>query len=374
MGSALRAIREQVVVITGASSGIGRETALQFASRGASVLPIARSREGLESLKQEIERMGGMAHPLVADVSEWQHVKEAADEAVDRFGRIDTWVNNAAVSLYANVEDAGVEEIRRVVDVILMGQIHGMKAALPHLKRQGRGAIINVASALAKRSVPLQAAYCAAKHGVKGFTESLRLELEHEKSGVSVTLILPSSVNTPLFEHARSYMGVEPKPLPPVYEARAVAEAILFAAEHPRREITVGGAGKLLDLLERASPQAADSYMLRRSKAFKGQQTKRPDDRRDNLFQPIEGIARVTGEFGSKSKSVSAYTRNLEYYPGRQRILTGALAASTLALVPVVGAGVASRRAGRHEHVAGRREGQSRGAAVREGDLIDGAR
>jgi short-subunit dehydrogenase len=352
MGSTrLRPLHEQVVVITGASSGIGRETALQFAEHGAAVVPIARNDDALATLKQEIERLGGRAHPISADVSDWKQVSEAADEAADRFGRIDTWVNNAAVSLYAAVEQAGVEEMRRVVDVILMGQIHGMKAALPHLKREGRGAIINVASALAKRSVPLQAAYCAAKHGVKGFSESLRLELEHEKSDISVTLILPSSVNTPLFEHARSKIGTAPRPIPPVYEPRAVAETILFAAEHPRREITVGGAGEMLELLERLNPKLADAYMLNRQRAFKQQKTGEPDDARDNLFEPMEGTGRATGQFGRKSKSISGYTRMLGQHPRRKRLVAAAVAGGLAAgfglAVRVLGAALSDRSHGR---------------------------
>jgi NAD(P)-dependent dehydrogenase (short-subunit alcohol dehydrogenase family) len=332
MGSThLRPLHQQVVVITGASSGIGRETALRFAEHGAAVVPIARSDDALATLKQEIERVGGRAEPITADVTDWEQVKRAAEEAVRRFGRLDTWVNNAAVSLYATVEDAGIDEIRRVVDVILMGQIHGMKAALPHLKRQGRGAIINVASVLARRSVPLQAAYCAAKHAVKGFTESLRLELEHENSGISVTLILPSSINTPLFEHARSKIGTAPRPIPPVYEPRAVAEAILFAAQHPRREITVGGAGEILELLERLDPRLADAFMLRRGNAFKQQKTGRPDDARDNLYEPMEGTGRTTGRFGEKSKSVSSYTRWLGQHPGRERLVTVTVAGGVAA-------------------------------------------
>jgi NAD(P)-dependent dehydrogenase (short-subunit alcohol dehydrogenase family) len=250
----LRPISEQVVVITGASSGIGRETAIQFGQQGASVVLAARNETALREVEKEVERLGGQPQVVVTDVAEWEQVKRLAREAIERFGRIDTWVNNAAASEYATIEEMTVEEIERQIQVILMSQIYGMKAALPHLKRQGQGTIINNASGLAKRSVPLQGAYCAAKHGIKGFTDTLRMELEHERSGVNVTLLMPSSINTPLFDHARSKLGVEPMPIPPVYEPRVVAEAILFAAEHPRRDIVVGGAGKMLDVMERISP------------------------------------------------------------------------------------------------------------------------
>ena len=320
----LKPLHEQVVVITGGSSGIGREAAMLFAENGAAVVPLARGREALETLAVAIERMGGTAHPVVADVSDWDAMRRAADDVVERFGRIDTWVNNAAASLYGTVEDSSVEEIHRVVDVILMGQVHGVKAALPHLQRQGRGAIINVASALALRSVPLQAAYCAAKHGVKGFTESLRLELERDAPGVSVTLIVPSSINTPLFDHARSKLGVRPKPLPPVYEPRVVAQAIVYAATARRREITVGGAGKMLDALERLEPRLADAYLRGPGNAFEQQKTDAPDHGRDNLFAPVDGPGSTTGRFGTGSKSRSMYTRLLEEQPGRKGVLAAA--------------------------------------------------
>jgi short-subunit dehydrogenase len=319
-----RPIHEQVVVITGASSGIGRETALEFGHRGASVVLAARNEEALVEVARQVERLGGEAHAVVTDVAEWEQVKRLAQGAAARFGRIDTWVNNAATSAYATVEEMTVEEIERMIQVILMGQIYGVKAALPHMKRQGQGTIINVASALAKRSVPLQSAYCAAKHGIKGFTESLRLELEQEGSGVNVTLILPSSINTPLFTHARSKMDVKPQPIPPIYEPRVVAEAIIFAAEHPRREITVGGGGKMLETLERISPSLADKYMLQGSRGFEQQKTSQPDDRTDNLFEPMPGRGKVTGEFGERSKSVSLYTRHLEQHPNRKRLLSAA--------------------------------------------------
>jgi short-subunit dehydrogenase len=330
-------LQEQVLVVTGASTGIGRETAIELGNQGASVVLAARNQQALDEAAREVERLGGTAHVVVTDVADWPQVERLAQEAVDRFGRIDTWVNNAAVSEYATVEQMSVEEIQRVIQVILMGQIHGMKAALPPMIGQGQGTIINVASALAKRSVPLQSAYCAAKHGIKGFSESLRMELEHEHPGVQVTLILPSSVNTPLFAHARSKLGVFPKPMPPVYEPRAVAEAILFAAEHPRREIVVGGAGKLLEIGETISPPLVDWYMTRKGKMFKQQQTQQPDDGHDNLYEPMGGHGSTTGEFGTQSKSTSVYTRYFEYHPTRKRVLTSASVATGLLLLRRVG-------------------------------------
>ncbi len=314
----LRPIHEQVVVITGASSGIGRATALQFAARGASVVAIARNEDALDTLVAEIERRGGVAHAVVADVADWPQVEAAAASVVERFGRIDTWVNDAGIALYATVEAAEVEEMRRVIDVNLMGPIHGVKAALPYLKGERRGAIINVASVLATRSVPLQAAYCAAKHGVKGFTESLRGELARSHSGISVTLILPSSIDTPLFAHARSKLGVQPRPIPPVYDARVVADAIVYAAEHRLRTITVGGGGKALELVQRISPKLADVFLRLGGRGFKAQKTDRPADGRDNLFEPMSELGRVEGSAGARARSTSPYTETFEYHPERK--------------------------------------------------------
>jgi short-subunit dehydrogenase len=319
-----RPIRDQIVVITGASSGIGRETALMFGERGATVVLAARNETALASVAKEVERIGGRASAVVTDVARWEQVARLARQAAERFGRIDTWVNNAGVSAYATVEELTVAEIERVIQVNLLGEIYGMKAALPYLKRQGHGTIINVASALAERAVPLQAAYCASKHGIKGFTEALRLELAREQSGITVTLIEPSSINTPLFTHARSKMGVAPMPIPPIYEPRVVAEAILFAAEHSRRTIVAGGAGKLITVMQRISPVLLDRYMLQGDRMVKAQKTDRPDDGRDNLDAPMPGNGRTTGDFGEQAKAVSPYTRSLEQYPNRVRALLGA--------------------------------------------------
>src|SRR5918995_5287329 len=254
-----RSLSEQVIVLTGASSGIGRETALQFARRGAKLALAARNEDALDTLAAEVERLGGEALVVPIDVSDFNRVAELASRAVERFGRIDTWVNNASVSTYGTVEQLEVEEIRRVIEVNLLGEIYGMKAALPRLRRTG-GTIINVSSTLGKRAVALQAAYCAAKHGVVAFGEALRLELRHAKVPVAVVDVLPSSINTPLFEHARSKLGVLPQPIPPVYEPRVVAEAIVGAAQQPVREVFAGFAGTLLAGAQRISPDLVDWY------------------------------------------------------------------------------------------------------------------
>ena len=324
-----RALSEQVVVLTGASSGVGRETALQLAKHGTTIVAAARNTEALGSLAAEVQRLGGTISTVPTDVSQWDQVQALADRAVEEYGRIDIWVNCAAVSLYGRVSDLEVAEIDRVLDVILRGEIYGMKAALAAMKPAGTGTIVNVASALAVRSVPLQSAYCAAKHGVRGFAQSLRMELEHDQIPIAVCTLLPSSINTPLFTHARSRMDVKPMPVPPIYEPSVVAGAILAVARKPQNEVVVGGGGKILTLVERFAPRLADRLLLGPGKAWSKQLTQEPDDGVDNLFTPSTGPGEVTGEFGSKAKSSSVYTETLELHPERIRAI---LVAGTLLL------------------------------------------
>ena len=318
-----RALSEQVVVLTGASSGVGRETALQLAERGATVVAAARNTEALDTLAAEVERLGGAIRTVPTDVSEWEQVEALARTAVDRFGRVDTWVNCAAVSLYGRVADLEAAEIDRVLDVILRGEIYGMKAALGVMQPAGTGTIINVASALGVRSVPLQSAYCAAKHGVRGFAQSLRMELEHDGLPIAVCTLLPSSINTPLFSHARSRMGVKPQPVPPVYEPSVVAGAILAVAQKPQDEVVVGGGGKVLTLVERFAPRLADRLLLGPGRTWSKQRTQQPDDGQDNLFTPSRGPGEVTGASGSGAKSSSVYTDVFELHPERIRLALG---------------------------------------------------
>ncbi|MEV4481636.1 SDR family oxidoreductase [Micromonospora coxensis] len=316
------AIADQVVVVTGASSGIGREAALEFARRGAALVLAARNREALDTLAEEVSRLSGVPLVVPTDVSDFGQVSELAARTVERFGRIDTWVNNASVSTYGSVEQMEVDEIRRVIEVNLLGEIHGMKAALPHLRRTG-GTVINVSSTLGKRAVALQAAYCAAKHGVVAFGEALRLELRHAQVPVHVVDVLPSSINTPLFEHARSKIGVLPQPIPPVYEPRVVAEAIVGAAQRPVRQVFVGFAGRLLEAAQRLSPALVDWYLLGPGRVVDNQKTDRPDDGADNLEHPSRGPGRTAGQFGRGSKSISVYTRLFGLHPARGRFVAG---------------------------------------------------
>lgn len=330
-------LEQQVVVIVGASQGIGRETALQMAMRGASLVLAARNEEALTEVAREVERLGGQAEVVATDVSEWPQVERLAQRAVERFGRIDTWVNDAAVSSYGTLDQFEPEELERVVRINLLGHMFGTRAAIPQLRAAGGGTIINVGSALSERAVPLQAPYVATKHGVKGLTEAVRMELEHEGSGIHVTLVMPSSINTPLFSQALSKMGVRPAPIPPVYEPRVVAEAILHAAEHPMRDVVVGGMGKLMTVGQRLSPSLVDRYMLLGGQMFSQQRTEKPDDGSTNLFQPAGGTGSVTGEFGEGSKAVSLYTRHLELHPNRKRALAALALVAGLLFVRRVG-------------------------------------
>jgi NAD(P)-dependent dehydrogenase (short-subunit alcohol dehydrogenase family) len=292
----LKPIQEQVVAVVGASSGIGRETALQFARQGAKVAVSARSQEGLATLVDEIRNQGGTAIAIPADVSDVEQVKAIADQTASHFGRLDTWVHLAATSVFATFDKITPDEFKRVIEVNLLGQAYGAMAALPHLKREGRGALIHVSSVEARRSLPYQSPYSASKHGIEGFLDAMRLELLHEGWDISVTNVMPAVINTPFYDKTRSKLGVKPTGLPPYYAPSLVAEAILHAAQHPTRDVIVGDVGRITDLLQRISPALMDSLLL--AVGFKGQQTQEPKTiAADNLYEPIPGYDRVEGDF-----------------------------------------------------------------------------
>ncbi len=323
MGVHLKPISEQVVVVTGASSGIGLVTARLAARRGACVVLAARNGPDLERAVEEIRREGGRAAHCVADVSRPEEVEAIAETALREFGRIDTWVNNAAVAMYGRVMDLDLADMRRQMDVNFWGQVHGCRAAVPHLRSRG-GALINVASALADRAIPLQGVYCAAKHALKAFTDTLRMELEEQGAPISVTLVKPGSTDTPFFEKARTLLGVEPQPVPPVYAPEVVAEAILECAQRPVRDVVVSGMGKVLGLTSLA-PRLADRYMERTT--FASQQTalRVSPERRDNLYQPVAFDGGERGRhWTGRSISHSAYT-SAALHPGTAALLATAL-------------------------------------------------
>jgi NAD(P)-dependent dehydrogenase (short-subunit alcohol dehydrogenase family) len=332
---ALKPINEQVVVIMGASSGIGRQTALQFAKRGAKLVVAARGAAKLESLVEQIRQAGGTATAITADVTDVEQVKAVADRALAVYGRLDTWVHVAAVVVYARFEDTSPAEWQRVIDVNLNGQAYGALAALPHLRREGRGALIHVSSVTAKRSFPLISAYGASKQGVNGMLESLRVELREEGVPISVTNVLPASINTPLFNAARTKLGVKPKPASPVYQPNIVADAIVYAAEHPVAEIYAGGAARAMIMPQAISARLMDVLVLRFG--FRTQQTMLPKsaDAPTNLWEPIDD-ARIEGDFGDLATSKSPYTW-LATRPVLRRALGG--------IVLGAGALLAARRA-----------------------------
>ena len=292
----LKPINEQIVVIFGASSGIGRQAALDFARRGAKVVVAARSEEGLKSLVEEIENKGGEVYYLIADAADFGQVKTVADATVEKFGRLDTWVHAAAALLFAKVEQTNAEEYKRLIEVNLLGQIHGAKAALPHLKKSG-GALIHISSVEAWRTAPFQSAYGASKHGVNGFIKALRVELAHDEVPVSVSQILPASINTPIYDKGRNKMTFKPRPVPPIYHPQIVSDAILYAAENPVTDLVAGGAGLGVVFSERFSPRVTD--WLTEKIGVAGQKT---DEKQDgeyagNLFEPVEGFDTVEGRF-----------------------------------------------------------------------------
>jgi NAD(P)-dependent dehydrogenase (short-subunit alcohol dehydrogenase family) len=310
----LKPIDQQVVALMGASSGIGREAAIRFAKRGAKVVVSARSEGALRSLVDEIQRDGGEALAVPADVTEFGQVEAVADGAVEEYGALDTWVHLSGVGLYATFDQTEPEEFRRTMDVNLMGQVYGAMVALPHLKREGRGALIHISSVEAKRSAPFHSAYAASKHGIDGFLESLRVELQREGWFIGVTNVMPAAINTPFFSSSRTKLGVKPVGLPPIYQPNTVADVVLYAAEHPTREIVAGGAGKAMLLTQSISPKLMDTLML--LAGFDSQKTDEPksEDEPHNLFEAVDE-ERIEGDFSDRAHPRSLHNWLETTYP-----------------------------------------------------------
>lgn len=328
----LKPIARQVVVVMGASSGMGREAALRFARRGAKVVVAARREAALLSLVEEIVAAGGEAAVVVADTSDFEQVRRVAEIAIERFGRLDTWVQVAGVGLWALGEETLPEEWKRVIDVNLTGAAYGALAALPRLRQAGGGALILISSIEAELALPYQAAYAASKHGVHAVAKTLRLELAHEGVPISVTEIMPAGTNTPIFDLARTRIGVKPQPIPPHYEPSVAAEAILFAAEHPTREIVLSAVGKAGIFAQGVAPRLIDTMV---TLAGFGQQ-RTPELKSDtaptNLFEPVEGWAQPRGTLGKTARSWSLYVW-LQTHPRAKQALNGVVLLGVAGLV-----------------------------------------
>src|ERR671930_683517 len=300
-------IRDQVMVVTGGSSGVGRAIAVTAGRRGAKVVVAARGQDGLDAAVEDIQRAGSEALAVPGDISEREFNDELVRRSLERFGRIDTFVANAIVTVYAEVEELEPDELRRVIDVNFFGVAYGYWAALPALK-ESHGTFLHVSSALAYRGIPLQAAYCSSKAAARTFLESARVELQKEGADVAVSLVLPGAINTPQFDRDRQKVGYQPQPVPPIYQPEPFAEAVLHCCERPIRELPIGwGAQKLL-WGQKLSPRAGDLLLLRNG--WKGQHTKelKPTDSPDNLFDVLPGDPGAHGRFDERSRDTTLWT------------------------------------------------------------------
>lgn len=325
----------KVAVVTGASAGVGRAIARALGQQGARVGLIARGPDGLEAAAREIRASGGDALVLALDVADAAAVEAAADRVASEWGRLDVWVNNAMVSVFSPVSEMTPGEYRRVTEVTYLGYVHGTLSALKHMRPRNAGVIVQIGSALAYRSIPLQSAYCAAKAAVRGFTDSLRCELAHERSHIQLTALHLPAVNTPQFQVVRNRLPRHPRPVPPVYQPELMAKAVLHAIEHPARELWVGWPTVKAILGQKLIPGLLDGYLGRM--AYDAQQTDRLQHRhQDNLDTVLAGDRGAHGEFDDEARSSS-----FEVWMRGHRALLGGLAAS--ALIAAVGARVAWR-------------------------------
>ena len=315
--------KPEVVVITGASGGVGRAIAHAFAKRGAHVGLLARGAEGLEGARREVESFGGQALAVPTDVADHEQVEAAAAAVEERFGEIDVWVNDAMSTVFARFLDTEPEEFKRATEVTYLGAVYGTMAALKRMTARDRGKIVQVGSALAYRAIPLQAAYCGAKFGIRGFTDSIRTELLHDKSKVQITMVQLPGVNTTQFGWCRSKLPKHPMPVPPIYQPEIPAEAVYWAAHHRRRELWVGYSAVEAILGTMLAPSLADRYLARTG--FDGQQVKDmpvAPGRPDNLFEPVAGAA-THGIFDSQAKTKSPQL----WATTHRRLIAGALGA-----------------------------------------------
>ena len=322
------AAKARVIVVTGASAGVGRAAVQAFAREGAKIGLLARGVAGLEAAKREVEQLGGTALVLPTDVANAEQVEAAAAAVEARLGPIDVWVNNAMASVFSPVMEMTADEFRRVTEVTYLGFVYGTLAALKRMRGRDRGIIIQVGSALAYRGIPLQSAYCAAKHAIQGFCDSLRSELIHDKSNVRMTMIQLPAINTPQFRWVKSRLPRKAQPVPPIFQPEVPADAIVWASHHSRREIWLGMPTVKAIVGDRAIPGLLDHYLARRG--YEGQQIDQPEDpnRPDNLWEPVDAAEDrgAHGVFDSRAQNWSA-----QWWLNKRRgwlIAAGALAAA----------------------------------------------
>jgi NAD(P)-dependent dehydrogenase (short-subunit alcohol dehydrogenase family) len=330
--------QREVVVITGASGGVGRATARRFARDGAKIVLLARGRKGLEATAREVESAGGQALALPVDVADYDQVEAAAASAEDAFGEIDIWVNDAMVTLYAEFLHIEPEEFKRSTEVSYLGMVWGSRAALKRMVPRNRGSLVQVCSAMSYRGIPLQSPYCGAKHACKGFTESIITELLHHKSKVQVSMIQLPGLNTTQFTWGRTKLPKQTMPVPPIYQPEVAADAIHYAAHHKRRQVYVGMPTVMNIIGERVAPWLLDRYLAK--SGYKSQMTSRDLDPRghDNLFEAVDEDRGSHGPFEDKAHGISP-----QYELAKRR---GAVLASLGAAA--VGAGAAALRNGSH--------------------------
>jgi NAD(P)-dependent dehydrogenase (short-subunit alcohol dehydrogenase family) len=321
----------EVVVVTGASGGVGRAVAHAFARRGARVGLLARGERGLEEARREVESLGGRALVVPADVAEHEQVEAAAQRVEGELGPIDVWVNDAMATVFARFLDVTAEEFERATRVTYLGAVHGTMAALRRMVPRDRGIVVQVGSALAYRAIPLQSAYCGAKFALRGFTDSIRTELLHEGSNVRITMVQLPAVNTPQFEWCRTRLPNHPQPVPPIFQPEVAAEAVYWAAHHRRRELVVGGSAVKAIVGTKLAPGLADRYLARTGYEAQQVQGLPVGDRPDNLFEPVPDEAATHGRFDDEARR-----RSFQLWATTHRALLTGIAAAA--------AGLAARR------------------------------
>ncbi|AOB32260.1 short-chain dehydrogenase [Bordetella sp. H567] len=295
----------QTVVITGASAGVGRATALEFARQGADIALLARDADALESAAQEVRELGVRALPIPVDVGDAKAVHRAAEQVEEELGPMDVWVNNAMLTVFSPLSKLTPEEYARVTEVTYLGQVYGTMAALRHMRPRDHGTIVQVGSALAYRSIPLQSAYCGAKHGVRGFTDSLRSELMHDRSRVHVTMVQMPALNTPQFDWAECHMPYAPQPVPPIFQPEVAARAIVWAARHRRRELYVGMPAIKAIIANKFFPGLLDRYLARTNYSAQQRKPLSSPPRMSNLWRPVPGLHSTHGSFDERAQGCS---------------------------------------------------------------------